>query len=305
MLFHILILALLQTEPASPSLLTWAFPEVQLHLILPEEMIVVSEQKLEGSMTLHRWKTTYEEYALAFELVTVPRKEWGLLDPFDVLENIAYNRRLDPAQQAFRLEEQQVLEGPLGPVPFAAAATAGMWDVTERIGTELFVAGLTESKGYSIRARCTPAPDKKTRAAIFALFQEGLHFTGKVEDPKWTEEEALARWERDRPEELAGDMDIYRTDHYIIFTNSSSGKKFAIKMEECYEAIQETFPFPEIPNRRLMPVFLFRTKEEYIDYYAKIANISKKSAANSKGHAWRRRVVVSGRGRGVHVDQKE
>lgn len=265
----------------------WSFPEVQLQLTLPAEVTVVSEQKLEDGMTLQRWETTYGKHALQFELVVVPRKKWGLRDPFDVLENIAYNRRLDPAQQAFRFEEQEILEGPLGPVPFAAGATAGIWNVTERIGTEFFVAGLTENKGYSFRLQCTPTPDKKARAAIFTLFRDGVRFTGKVEDPRWAEEDALARWERDRPEEVAGDMEIYRTDHYIIFTNSSSGKKFAIKMEECYEAIQETFPFAEIANRRLMPVFLFRTREEYIDYYAKIANISKKSAANSKGHAWR------------------
>jgi len=254
---------------------------------LPEEVAVTSEQALKEGATLHRWGATYRDFALQIQLVEMPRKDWGLRDPFDVLESVAFWRRYESKTQAFRYEHQESLEGPFGAVPFVAAATAGIWDVTERIGTEFFVAGLTESKGYSFRLQCTPAPDKKTREAIFALFRDGVRYSGKVEDPSWTEEEALARWERDRPEEVAGEMKIFRTKHYIIFTNSSSGKKFAVKMEECYEAIQETFPFPEIPNRRLMPVFLFRTKEEYIDYYAKIANISKKSAANSKGHAWR------------------
>jgi len=286
-LFALAPVALAPQAPAAEEIQEWTFPEVQLEFRLPEEVSVLTEQKLQDKMTLQRWRASYAKHDLTLRLVVVPRKEWGLRDPFDVLENIAFNRRLDPESQAFRFEEQTVLEGPLGPVPFAVGATAGMWNVTERIGTEFFVAGLSENKGYSFRMQCTPAPNKKTKEAILKWMGESIRYTGKVEDASWTEEEALARWERDRPEELAGDMEIYRTKHYIIFTNSSSGKKFAVKMEECYEAIQETFPFPEIPNRRLMPVLLFRTKEEYIDYYAKIANISKKSAANSKGHAWR------------------
>lgn len=167
-----LCLALFQGAVAPTESKEWTFPEVQLEFRLPEDVFVMTEQRLQDNMTLQRWRASYAKHDLTLRLVVVPRKEWGLRDPFDVLENIAYNRRLDPAQQAFRFEEQEVLEGPLGPVPFAVGATAGMWNVTERIGTEFFVAGLTQNKGYSFRMQCTPAPNKKTRAAILKWMGE-------------------------------------------------------------------------------------------------------------------------------------
>jgi hypothetical protein len=42
-----------------------------------------------------------------------------------------------------------------------------------------------------------------------------------------------------------------------------------------------------IEGSRLMPIFLFRTPEQYYEYYAKIADTSIESARKSKGHAWR------------------
>jgi hypothetical protein len=287
MLLSIFVLAFAQAGEESAPQTHWEFPEQQLHIDLPDTFELVWEKALKNDMTLHQWKTKLGEYSVDFSLVAVPRREWGLQDPFDVAANIAFNRRRSPSSEGFRFEEESALEGPFGTVPIAAFATAGMWNVTERIGTEFFLCGLTAENGYSVRLKCQPAPDKKTRKSIEAFFTNGVSFHGEVEDPQWTEEDAMARWERDRPKGLKGDLKIVRTEHYIIFTNSSSGKLFAKKMEECYDAIQETFPFPEVEGRKLMPVFLFRTKDEYIDYYSAIAKITKKQAANSKGHAWR------------------
>jgi len=284
----ILQLALVLAQAEAPAAGNhWTFPEQQLEIDLPDSFTLVGDQAIEDDMALHRWQTKVGEHQVNFTLILVPRKSWGMHDPFDVVENIAFNRRQEPEGAAFRFEESFTVEGPLGTMPFGAVATAGLWNVTERIGTEFFLGGLTEDKGYSLRLKCTPVPDKQTRAAILELFTKGVHFTGKVEDPLWTDEEALARWDRDKPAELKGDMEIFRTEHYIIFTNSSSGKKFAKKMEEFYDEIQKTYPFPEVKGRKLMPVFLFRMRQEYIDYYAKIAEVPKSTAANSKGHAWR------------------
>lgn len=287
MLLSLLFTTLLQAGAEAPAQMHWEFPEHQLEITLPKTFTPVWNKGMDGGMTVHQWKTTLGKHQVDFSLVVVPRQQWRLQDPFDVTENIAFNRRLAKDGQAFRFEEEFTIEGSLGTVPFASVATAGIWNVTERIGTEFFLGGLTTDKGYSLRLKCLPSPDKKARATILKLFSEGVVFVGDVENPQWEEEEALARWERDRPKEFGGDLKIVRTDHYIIFTNSSSGKLFAKKMEECYDAIQETFPFEEVKGRKLMPVFLFRTKEEYVDYYAAIANTTKKRAANSKGHAWR------------------
>jgi hypothetical protein len=109
-----------------------------------------------------------------------------------------------------------------------------------------------------------------------------------VRDPKWTDDEARERWERDAPPETHKKFEKpIRTAHYIVLTSSSGGKSFAKAMEECYAAIRKTYPFDESSEQRLLPVFLFRTPDEYYAYYAKIGDISLEAARRSKGHAWR------------------
>ena len=53
-----------------------------------------------------------------------------------------------------------------------------------------------------------------------------------------------------------------------------------------HATIQKLFPFPEIAGRKLMPVFLFRTPEQYYAYYSQRAGIALEQAERSKGHAW-------------------
>jgi len=80
---------------------------------------------------------------------------------------------------------------------------------------------------------------------------------------------------------------LIRTAHYIVLTNSSGGPTFGKKMEECFAAIRKVYPFDDVPGRRLLPVFLFRTKDEYNQFYAQIARITMEQADRSKGHSWR------------------
>jgi hypothetical protein len=58
-------------------------------------------------------------------------------------------------------------------------------------------------------------------------------------------------------------------------------------MEKSFDAVQKTFAFQDVPGQRLMPIFLFRTPDEYYAYYAKIANRTIEEASRSKGHASR------------------
>jgi hypothetical protein len=80
---------------------------------------------------------------------------------------------------------------------------------------------------------------------------------------------------------------VTRTDHYVILTNSSSGKLFAKAMEKNYQTIAKTFPFVEVKGRRLMPVFLFRTPDQYYDFYVNVTGATREKAEKSKGHAWK------------------
>jgi hypothetical protein len=265
----------------------WEFEDISLRVTLPKAIVVIENTVGNGEYYLHNWKTTMDGFQLDMSLRVIPRQEWGIYDPFDVSANVAFNRRQEENQSLFKFEEEYPVEGPFGTLPYGAIASWGEYDGTERISTQFILAGLTPERGYTFFLNCTPAPNKKARQSIEKFLKTGIYFYGEVENVDWDKDEAMGRWERDRPAELAGKLKIVRTDHYIIFTNSSSGKLFSKKMEECYSAIQETYPFPEVKGRKLMPVFLFRTREEYVDYYAKIADISKESARVSKGHAWR------------------
>lgn len=265
----------------------WEFETQSLRISMPKAIVLASNEAGGGEQNLHNWKAVLGDFHLDMSLWLIPRQEWGIYDPFDVSANVAFNRRQRENGKSFKFEEEYPVEGPFGTMPYGVIASWGEYDGTERISTQFLMAGLTPERGYTFRINCVPAPSKSARKSIEKFLKSGISFYGEVENVEWDEEEAMERWERDRPLELAGKLKIVRTDHYIIFTDSSSGKLFAKKMEECYSSIQETFPFPEVKGRKLMPVFLFRTREEYIDYYAKIAGISKERARNSKGHAWR------------------
>ena len=283
-LFTVLPLFLAQ-EPGHQG--TWDFPQHSLRISIPQTISVIDHRDGRGKMILHSWNGKLGNFLLEMSLWIVPSQEWGLIDPFDVSANVALNRSQRKGNENFRFEQEYAVEGDFGPLPWAVIATSGRWDNTQRIATDFLLAGLTADRGYTFRISCEPPPDKKTLKAIEKLLKTGLEYYGTTEEPDWSADEAMARWERVRPQKLAGKLKILRTKHYIIFTDSSSGKLFAKKMEEYYTAIQKTFPFPEIKGRKLLPVFLFRTREEYIDYYVKISGTSRDRARNSKGHAWR------------------
>lgn len=261
-------------------------PELRLHLILPElddfEARSGRNEQLRGA-----WLGKWGEHRVEIRLWLLPREEWGLFEPDAVLENLVFNERQEPAGADFGFVERGYLGGAYGALPYAAWARAERRRPGEAERTLIALGGVTAERAYSVQVTLEPPADEAARARVLAFFRDGVRYDGPVEDPRWTDEEAVGRWERDRPAEVAGKLKFERTAHYLILTDSSSGKLFGKKMEECYAAIQETYPFSEVEGRKLLPVFLFRTSQEYVDYYAKIAGISTESAGASKGHAWR------------------
>ena len=61
---------------------------------------------------------------------------------------------------------------------------------------------------------------------------------------------------------------------------------YAKQLEKNYKIIAKTFPFAEVEGRRLMPIFLFRTRENYIAFGMKKGDTREK-AEKSGGHAWK------------------
>ena len=121
-----------------------------------------------------------------------------------------------------------------------------------------------------------------------ARAQDAPGTSAKPAVARWTDEEARERWTRDAPPATHKKFETpIRTKHYIVLTDQPGPGNFVKHMEECYGRIRATYPFEEKADERLMPIFLFRTPDEYYDYYSKVAGIPREQARKSKGHAWR------------------
>lgn len=293
-----------------------AFPDLGLTLLPPELAGAVDAEGVAKKVASsadpkldfdrHReWLRTgaYGDHDVSVGLY-VYRPNPELQEPGDVAD--AAVEELRERDGACRILDVRYPEGPYGFAPFLSIAHCALPAVEAEDddpalpeGEQWLAAGLLERRGYVVRVSCRPVPDDATRVALAGFLEGGILYEGPERDPEWTTDEIRERWERDAPEDLHEDFVkalkkpstfkkfVVRTDHYLILTNSSSGKTFAKAMEENYDTIAEMFPFEEIEGRRLMPVFLFRTPDQYYDFYAKMTGASLAEAKKSKGHAWR------------------
>ncbi|MFT5048926.1 MAG: hypothetical protein ACI8QZ_000313 [Chlamydiales bacterium] len=250
----------------------------------------------------HLWTGTLGETQVTVGFHVYHGPESWMNEPGDVSD--AAIGEIRARDGAFRDLEITHEYGPYGHAAFVKIVEGEVRAIrdgqpAEVIGTQFVLAGLLELEGYVVHARCVPAPDKAGRRKLLKYLEDCITYDGPERDPMWTLDEVRERWVRDVPEDMHEDFlykltrpayikkALVRTKHYLILTNSSSGKLFAKKMEENYEEIGELFPFDEVDGMHLMPVFLFRTRDQYNEFYAAIANKSIAAANRSGGHAWR------------------
>jgi hypothetical protein len=254
------------------------------------------ERRFEEGQEQVRWSGKLGEHELQISFLYLEGK---FAEPGDVTElAVDTYREVTPG---FAVEEQRFFEGDYGFASFASLIVAGLRepDRTDAVGTQYVLAGLLPEGAWALQVECRPRPGQEQEKQILDFFEKGVTYQGEVRDPSWSKEEVLERWLRDAPDELHEDFVkgmrkrstakkiVIRTRNYLIMTNSFSGKKFAEQMEENYETIVEVFPFADVKGRKLMPVFLFRTADQYFDFYVKVAGTTKEKARRSKGHAWR------------------
>jgi len=103
-------------------------------------------------------------------------------------------------------------------------------------------------------------------------------------DPNWSKLMIESRKEQSFDPSW-GKVEVLRSKHFIVFTNSDAGKRYLETMEDIYQNFKKTFPFEEPKKAALLPVFLFKTDDQYNRFYAKIANITIAEAGTSAGHA--------------------
>jgi hypothetical protein len=245
-------------------------------------------------------------------LWALDRDAMGLREPGDVADVVLNWRRRREPSLAFA--SQQLTSGPFGYAAYALRAlilgsgkgppeegdgdgpgdapggaaqgtVAGGDPRGAAGGEEHHLFGITERHGYDLAVECRPPLDEAGRKAVDAFFA-GVKYEAPVRDHRWTDEEARRRWCEHTPEDLHDKLRIKRTKHYIILANAGADL-FAKKMEECYQEIRKVYPFEEVEGQLLMPVFVFRTRDEYLDYCVSCLGVSREWAENTKGHATR------------------
>ena len=257
---------------------------------ISELALTLTLPSLEGlaSAGTNRWRGRLGPSQVEISLRTLAKGKFDLVEPEDVLDYGPSAWRA-PDQERNEPSTRRALSGPFGYASYAAWERSELRsrDGKTSLGVRFLLGGLLKDKGYWITLEASPPPTKEGEAQLVEFLLKGIAYAGEVREHGWTDEEARARWLRDAPAATHAELETLRTAHYLVLTNSSGGKSFAKKMEECHEAIRKVYPFDDIPTRRLLPVFLFRTADQYFEYYAAIAGITLEDARRSKGHAWR------------------
>ena len=242
----------------------------------------LSGRSVEHQQVKGQWTGTIGASTVHVELRVFTGPQFRFFQPEGVTRMLAANRRERDGK--FKLTRRELLSGPFGLVPYASVAEGPTDD-----GQVLAIGGLLDKgASYSVVIEATPAFTVADRKKALQLVSDGIEVAANPANPLWSEKEAQARWNaavRDEKTRKSA-RKIRRTKHYIIFTNSSGGALFAKKMEQYYKKIQKTFPFEEVKGRRLMPVFLLRTRQEYIHFAIHNAGMNMAQAAQTKGHAF-------------------
>ena len=262
-----------------------SFGDLELTLRFPAEWQLVAGESPTDPQVRAAWTGKLGGSRLQVRLVLLGAGAFGLQEPSEVIELIGSNLS-DPASggdPGFHFDSISNVPGPYGWAGYVTVASdTEKGDGGSAQGIRL--AGLLRQWAYAVEVVAQPALPAADAKALAAALPGCVSYAGEARDPKWTEAEAKERWAASAPDELHDDLDdVLRTAHYIILTNSSGGKAFAKKMEECYAAIRKVYPFDEVPERRLMPVFLFRTNDQYYGFFAKAFGMTVEDARRTGG----------------------
>jgi hypothetical protein len=268
------------------------FADLGLTITFPATFTEVKTLKVDNKQQLAKWSAKLGPKFVFVWLIEPPYPD--LAEPSDITANIVLGMRDngEHSNPSFHFDECKNITGSFGWAPYASFARCAQQEPgsTSKSSEEFYFCGLTKQRGYMLEVNVQAPPDAAQEQAVLEFFTKGVVYAGEKRDAKWSDEEAKARWNADVPksdQKTRRLSNTIRTQHYIILSNSSGGPQFAKKMEECYATIKATFPFDEVAEQRLMPVFLFRLPDEYYEFYAKQFSATEEDARKSKGVAYR------------------
>lgn len=281
------LLALAPIQEAAPAL---KLEKLGLTISAPPLVEPKHNAKVRGQIN-GSWVGKLSGSNVEVSVFVLPIAEFEFTEPEDVTEVLLADLRNEKKKGGdanFAWDTQELRAGKYGWTPYASIAIGTHKENTDTKSRVIMFSSLTKDAGYVVQVDIEPESDDATTKTILDWLTKGVVYGGDVRNWKWTDEEAKARWERDAPEKTHKKYEgAMRTAHYLILTNSSGGKAFAEKMEECYAAIRKMYPFDEVAGRELMPVFLFRLPEEYHEFCQKVAGMTLEAAQATAGHAWK------------------
>jgi hypothetical protein len=254
---------------------TVAFPEYGLTLVLPK-LDSIARQKPEGSKAEWTGQLGASQVRLRFHVLA--NADYDFFEPEDVVETWRDAMR-DPDDKKseakdtdFSFEPTHCVAGAVGCSPILACTQAAMQkknDPTAK-GTLMIVAGLLPENAWSMRADVWPALDAERTKALASSLEKCCTYQGKLRDPQWTDDEATAFWKKMAPESTFKKLaKPVRTEHFIVLTNSTSPGPFVKKLEGWYASIRKVVPWEELKGRKLMPILLYRTDDDFQTFYRK------------------------------------
>lgn len=231
------------------------------------------------------------------EILLQLQPKMGIAEPQDMTD--LARKRMRPASgdrsESYRFHTKELVPGRFGEFPYASVCigegpSRARVTEPERVMGDLFVLGGVHQRNlFAIEVYTGSELSEKDREKVLDFLRHGVEASGEPIDVSWSDEEARRRWEEfvTDADVIAGLQKPIRTEHYIIMTNASAGTLFARKMEEAYARIQQVFPFPDVEGMRLLPVFLFRSSSQYVEYCMNALGWSREDSAATKGHASR------------------
>ena len=265
------------------------FDELTLTLRFPATLALVEQPAPKEAEVRAAWTGKLGVSVLTVRLVLIGGM--SVQEPSEIMDLVGWSLT-DPdsgGDPTFHFDELSLLPGPFGWAEYAALAVSTEPDKSPTPGKRqvLRLAGLLETIGYTVELFAQPPLAEADAQLVREALTHCVAYDGPRRVAEWTDEEAKARWERDAPDAVHGDLEILRSPHYIILTNSSGGKSFAKKMEECYAAIRKVYPFDDVEGRRLLPVFLFRTKDQYCEFFPRTLGSTVEAGQRTGGIATR------------------
>lgn len=217
------------------------------------------------------------------------RKQWPAKDVEHLVKNTEFaeqDRNRVGSDPRFAFQTKEVLIGPYGEGSYAILCIGDYPCVKEKTGDLMILCGLLDQHCYHVRVQSNSPLAEDDRKAFIGFLKEGVRAEWPVINPEWTDDEVKRRWEASVPDRKTRTKlkPVYRTEHYILFTTSRSGKRVVKQMERNYAQLEKVLPGHSTTVARLLPIFVFDSKKEYFSFYAHLTGRDPAQFQGSTGH---------------------